>query len=672
MIRIRNRAMARMPGVEKWRSGFRNGVLFSVLAAGAAVLAGITGPGYVTVLAADNMEQNQVMAGDDSLRLTGGGTSGDADDINIPDSQTDNTGQVYDFKDNKTTGTVTVTKVWDDGLTNEERKIPDIKISTKKPSKSTLGYTVTFHGNGMKFADGSEENMVVYNSAGEIVQGEYKLAIGNNVTWCRKPDGGGSVEISSDGFLPVPITKDIDLWAKEMTFDIKGCKQISRYSYENNFNKLIPDMVTEIVFTDEIKPAAAEVIDVDADGDGGIVAWTENNGTVMKVSTQIKGMKVQAAVNSKQMFYRKEQIKKIDLKVLDTSNVTDMSDMFAYCSGLTSLDLTPLDTSKVTDMSSMFSYCSGLTSLDLTPLDTSKVTDMSSMFFGCGGLTSLDLTPLDTSNVTSMTQMFCECGSLTSLDLTPLDTSNVTRMNEMFWGCDSLTSLDLTPLDASNVKDMSNMFAYCSGLTSLDLTPLDTSNVVNMREMFRGCSGLTSLDLTPLDTSKVTEMEWMFCGCSGLTSLDLTPLDTSNVKYMQAMFSNCGGLTNLDLTPLKTSNVTDMISMFSGCGGLTSLDLTPLDTSKVVNMREMFRGCSGLTSLDLTPLDTSKVKDMSLMFGNCSSLVTITTGPNFKFVGTDYYLSGTWQNTAGETFNGNGGTANLPSNVADTYTKISS
>ena len=619
MIRIRNRAMARMPGVEKWRSGFRNGVLFSVLAAGAAVLAGITGPGYVTVLAADNMEQNQVMAGDDSLRLTGGGTSGDADDINIPDSQTDNTGQVYDFKDNKTTGTVTVTKVWDDGLTNEERKIPDIKISTKKPSKSTLGYTVTFHGNGMKFADGSEENMVVYNSAGEIVQGEYKLAIGNNVTWCRKPDGGGSVEISSDGFLPVPITKDIDLWAKEMTFDIKGCKQISRYSYENNFNKLIPDMVTEIVFTDEIKPAAAEVIDVDADGDGGVVAWTENNGTVMKVSTQIKGMKVQAAVNSKQMFYRKEQIKKIDLKVLDTSNVTDMSDMFAYCSGLTSLDLTPLDTSKVTDMSSMFSYCSGLTSLDLTPLDTSKVTDMSSMFFGCGGLTSLDLTPLDTSNVTSMTQMFCECGSLTSLDLTPLDTSNVTRMNEMFWGCDSLTSLDLTPLKTSNVTDMKWMFCGCSRLTSLDLTPLDTSNVVNMSDMFHGCSRLTSLDLTPLDAS----------------------------------------------------NVKDMSNMFAYCSGLTSLDLTPLDTSKVVNMREMFRGCSGLTSLDLTPLDTSKVKDMSLMFGNCSSLVTITTGPSFKFVGTGYYLGGTWQNTGGETFNGNNGTANFPSNIADTYTKIS-
>ena len=83
--------------------------------------------------------------------------------------QADDTGGVYDFKDNKTTGTVTVTKVWDDGLTNDEREIPDIKISTKKPSKSTLGCTVTFHGdasNGLLFDDGSETNDVVYNSAG--------------------------------------------------------------------------------------------------------------------------------------------------------------------------------------------------------------------------------------------------------------------------------------------------------------------------------------------------------------------------------------------------------------------------------------------------------------------------------------------------------------------------
>lgn len=45
----------------------------------------------------------------------------------------------------------------------------------------------------------------------------------------------------------------------------------------NKFNKLIPDTVTEILFTDEIKPAEAEIIDVDADGDGEVVAWAEND-----------------------------------------------------------------------------------------------------------------------------------------------------------------------------------------------------------------------------------------------------------------------------------------------------------------------------------------------------------------------------------------------------------
>lgn len=59
---------------------------------------------------------------------------------------------IYDFKDNKTTGTVTITKKWDDGLTNAEREIPDMYLSTEKPSKSTKGYTVTFHGKCFKYA----------------------------------------------------------------------------------------------------------------------------------------------------------------------------------------------------------------------------------------------------------------------------------------------------------------------------------------------------------------------------------------------------------------------------------------------------------------------------------------------------------------------------------------
>ena len=519
--------------------------MFEKMAAGmalaAAVMVGVMvmpvdghGP-VVKAYAAGMNNQN-------SQNISGGGTRS-KDGVSEENGEGNASGDgIYDFKDNKTTGTVTITKKWDDGLTNAEREIPDMYLSTEKPSKSTKGYTITFHGNGLKFADGTDENMVVYNSSGQIVEGSYKEAVGTGVAWYSDKTCKNKVEISDAGIPQGKLTGDLDLWAKEMTFEIKGYTDDYQKRY-NNFNYLIPDTVTEVIFTDEAKPKTKEVIDVDADGDSGVVAWLDDDaGTVMKVSTRIPGVKVQAATDNENMFSGRSKLQKIDLTMLDTQNVTDMSNMFRGCSGLTSLDLTPLNTQKVTDMRFMFDGCSGLTSLDLSPLDTSKVTNMNCMFEGC------------------------------------------------------------------------------SGLTSLDLPHLDTQNVTNMGFLLKGCSSLTGLDLTPLDTKNVTDMECMFEGCSSLISLDLSPLDTKNV--------------------------TDMHSMFSGCSGLTSLNLTPLDTQKVTRMWDMFNNCFALTSL--------------------------TTGTTFKFVGTKYDLSGTWQNTTGETFNGNDGTANFPSNVADTYTKVSS
>ena len=604
---MKNRCM-----FEKMAAGM---ALAVTVMAGAAMLPGSGHELIVRTYAADASNQN-------SQNISGGGTSTE-DKIDETGSKTgcaENNGNsddgsgIYDFKDNKTAGAVAITKKWDGGLTNAEREIPDMYLSTGRPSKSTKGYTVTFHGNGIKFADGTDENMVVYNSSGQIVEGSYKEAVGTGVAWYANEACTQKIEISDAGIPQVELTGDVDLWAKEMTFEIKGYRYGAKN--DNEFNAVIPDAVTEVIFTDEAKPKNKEIIDVDADGDGGAVAWLDDNaGTVMKVSTQIPGVKVQAAKDSGCMFDDRSKLQKIDFKMLDTQNVTDMSYMFSGCSHLTSLDLSSLNTQKVTDMNHIFYDCSGLTSLDLTPLNTQEVMDMDGMFNSCSRLTSLDLTPLDTKNVT----------------------------------------------------DMHSMFYDCSGLTSLDLTPLNTQEVMDMGGMFNSCSGLTSLDLSPLDTQNVTNMSYMFDKCYRLTSLDLTPLDTQKVTSMASMFNDCSGLTSLDLTPLDTQNVTSMQYMFDGCSGLTSLDLTPLDTQNVTNMRKMFRDCSGLTSLDLTPLDTSKVTDMLDMFYLCSRLTSITTGTTFKFVGTDYYLSGTWQNTAGETFT----SGKFPSNVADTYTKIS-
>ena len=143
----------------------------------------------------------------------------------------------------------------------------------------------------------------------------------------------------------------------------------------------------------------------------------------------------------------------------DTSNVTNMSEMFFFASKLTSAP--QLDTSKVTDMSVMFRNCTNLTSVP--QLDTSKVTDMESMFYSCTNLTTIP--QLNTSKATRMLTMFLGCRKLTTIP--QLDTSKVTNMGEMFSGCTSLTNIP--ELNVSSSTYFSYIFKDCTSLTSIGM-----------------------------------------------------------------------------------------------------------------------------------------------------------------------------------------------------------
>lgn len=395
----------------------------------------------------------------------------------------DDSGKVYDFKDSKTSGVATVTKNWEDSLLNDERPVPDVSISTEKPSKNPLGYTITYHGNGLTFADGTTENEIIVNSSGKILSGQYKELIMPSI-WYSDVNYTNKIELNSKGLPLNGVTSDLDLYAKSKTFVLKD---------GFDFRNLIPSTANSVVFTDEPMPVSATLIDVDADEDGGVVAWMDD--TTMKVSTQISGQKIIAPFNCKFMFYGLPGLLSINLSHLDTSNVTSMEAMFCYCGGLTDLDVSSLNTRNVANMSGMFIGCSGLTALDLSSFNTSKVSDMSSMFCDCSGLTSLDLSHLDTRNVTNMSSMFSGCSGLTSLDLASLDTGKVTNMSGMFRGCSSLTNLDFSLLDTQKVTDMGYMFCECSSLTALNLTYMNTQKVTEMAWIFKDCSKLINLSL---------------------------------------------------------------------------------------------------------------------------------------------------------------------------------
>ena len=181
------------------------------------------------------------------------------------------------------------------------------------------------------------------------------------------------------------------------------------------------------------------------------------------------------------------------IEYLNTSQVTDMHNMFSECSHLQTTDFSGFDTRKVKDMSYMFHNCGSLKSLDISNFNTSEVTDMRGMFDGCTGLTSLDLSHLNTSKVSVMASMFQSCIHLLSVNLSGWDTRNVISMTSMFRRCLSLKTLDLSGFDTrEKTCTMGDMFKVCKELTTIfvsDKFAVGTGDTGD-GTMFQGCNKL--------------------------------------------------------------------------------------------------------------------------------------------------------------------------------------
>ena len=366
------------------------------------------------------------------------------------------------------------------------------------------------------------------------------------------------------------------------------------------------------------------------------------------------------------------------LENLNTSEVTNMLEMFYGCSRLTSLNLSNFNTSAATNMGWMFEGCSKLTSLNLSNFNTSAVTNMREMFSGCSGLKELNVSNFNTSAVTNMSWMFSDCSGLKELNVSNFNTSKVTNMGGIFSGCSSLTSLNLSNFNTSAVTYMDVMFSGCSGLTELNLSNFNTSKVTDMRWMFSGCSGLKTI-LNP-NTWRCEQSQDMFKGCTqlkGAVKYDASKLDVTMANPTTGYFTNpnreypkayvlqsedqhiltfyydnnrklrSGKTWDIDekssnSVPVwagtySTSNkaVTKVVfdasfkdfrpttteGWFCNLSVLTTIEgLENLNTSAVTDMSAMFLGCSGLKELNVSKFNTSAVTDMSAMFLGCSGL----------------------------------------------------
>ena len=227
-----------------------------------------------------------------------------------------------------------------------------------------------------------------------------------------------------------------------------------------------------------------------------------------------------------------------------------------------------LNTSQVTDMHNMFSECSHLQTTDFSGFDTRKVKDMSYMFHNCGSLKSLDISNFNTSEVTDMRGMFDSCIGLTSLDLSHLNTSKVSVMASMFQSCINLLSVNLSGWDTRNVISMTRMFKRCHSLKTLDLSGFDTrEKTCTMGDMFNTCKELTTIfvsDKFAVGTGDTGD-DTMFQGCNklkGANALDennpQTGIDNANYKtgyFTKLVGKNGDEKIGAAREPLATDNL---------------------------------------------------------------------------------------------------------------------
>ena len=112
------------------------------------------------------------------------------------------------------------------------------------------------------------------------------------------------------------------------------------------------------------------------------------------------------------------------------------------------------NTSEVTDMSCLFEYCSDFNE-DISKWAVSKVTDMYCMFYYARSFNQ-PIEKWNTSNVTNMLGMFMDCESFNQ-DISKWDTSKVTNMECMFNGAKSFNQT-ISKWDTSKVKYAEEMF----------------------------------------------------------------------------------------------------------------------------------------------------------------------------------------------------------------------
>ena len=162
-------------------------------------------------------------------------------------------------------------------------------------------------------------------------------------------------------------------------------------------------------------------------------------------------------------------------------------------------------------------FNSGKTNLNC--IDTSKITDMSNLFDSGNynkSLDNIDISKWNVSNVKYMQFMFDGYENF-NCDLSKWDVSNVENMKGMFSWCIKF-NCDLSKWNVNNVTNMDFMFDNCKNF-DCNLSNWDVHNVISMKYMFANCVNFKAEGIEKWNINKVRNMDFMFDNCMKLKKI---------------------------------------------------------------------------------------------------------------------------------------------------------
>lgn len=254
-------------------------------------------------------------------------------------------------------------------------------------------------------------------------------------------------------------------------------------------------------------------------------------------------------------------------------------------------------------------------------LNTSEVTDMSFMFAGCTSLTSLNVSAWDTRNVTNLWMTFSQCSKITTLDVSLWDTHSVANMGMMFFDCASLDALDISGWDMKNVTDAWRMFDTCSSLRILNLGGNDFANLPDSTDAkyqtFYGVGKAVghctlvineNFDKTLLSTKRSGSYQW-------LEGTFPEPVVGETIIIDSAGYATYASNGDIDLA--KNSDVTAYKAHYDEASQTISVAPT---TTAPAHTPLIFTGTAGMQILAAADTTPSPVADNDMLL--CDTAIT--------------------------------------------------